>query len=140
MKLYWLLLVLSATLTPQTSWLVVDAQTGAQNEVGTGTATVEGTVKSRVPPKGSVQDALVKLFPDPAYLQRPDLIRTARTDVLGTFRIENIVPGKYRVIALTGGTPENLKAEATIAAHNGITVELSDKESKGLTLYLYLAQ
>ena len=136
MKLYWIFLVLVASLSPQTAWLLV----GAQAEGSTGTAKVEGIVKTRVPPRGPVANALVKLFPDPAYLQRPDLVRTARTDDFGIFRIENVVPGKYRAIAFLGASPENLKAEATIAAHSGTRVELSEKESKTLTLYLYAAQ
>lgn len=140
MKLYCMLLVLSATVIPLTSWPFVDPQNDAETKATNGNARIEGTVKTRVANRGAVPYALVKLFPDPAFLQRPDLIRTARADNLGTFRIENVVPGKYRVIAFTGGGQENLNAEATLAAHNGITVELSENESKGLTLYVYLAQ
>lgn len=138
MKLYLILLVLVATLTPQSS-LLVNAQNDAKTETGTGTARIEGTVKTRVGNRGSVPYAVVKLFPDPAFLQRPDLVRTARADNLGTFRIDNIVPGRYRAIAFTGGGQENLSHEATLAAHNGTTVQLSENESKGVTLYLYLA-
>jgi hypothetical protein len=50
-----------------------------------------------------------------------------------------VVPGKYRIIAIMGEDPENLKTEATIAATAGTPVELSEKESKSVTLYLYAA-
>jgi hypothetical protein len=136
MKLYWILIVLGASLSPQTSWLLV----GAQTKGSTGSARVEGIVKTRVPPRGPAPYALVKLFPDPAYLQRPDLIRSTRTDQFGVFLFENVVPGKYRAIAFLGARPENLQAEATIAAHVGTRVEVSENKSKTLTLYLYAAE
>lgn len=104
-----------------------------------GNAKIEGIVRDTVPHRGPVPNALVRMFPDPDYLQRPELIRTTRTDEWGNFVIENVVPGKYRVIALMGGGPEDLHGEATIAAAAGTRVTLSEKESKTLTLYIYLA-
>lgn len=104
-----------------------------------GNAKIEGLVRDTMPHREPVPNALVRLFPDPDYLQRPELIRTTRTDEWGNFVIENVVPGKYRVIALMGGGPEDLHGEATIAAAAGTRVTLSEKESKTLTLYIYLA-
>jgi hypothetical protein len=144
MKLYWIVLVFAASITAQESF-VGGALRGpahgstltGQTEPGSGTAKIEGIVKDQVPPRGPVPNAVVKLFPDPPNLDRPEMIRTTRTDDWGNFVFENVVPGKYRVIAIMGTGPEDLKAEATIAAAAGTRIELSDKKSKTVTLYLY---
>ena len=180
MKLYWIVLVFAASITPQKSALLVGALGNpvheavlsfslqnpsnlfgtarealgfhnpsvgiasgagstptAQSESSPGTAKVDGIVRDTVPPRAPVPNALVKLFPDPPSLQHPDLIRSTRTDEVGNFVIENVVPGKYRAIAITGMGPEDLKGEATIAAAAGTRINLSERESKTLTIYLY---
>jgi hypothetical protein len=73
---------------------------------------------------------------DPSH---PELVHATRSDEWGNFRIENVVPGKDRIIAILGEDPENLKTEATIAAAAVSPVELSEKESKTVALYLYAA-
>ena len=120
----------------------ISSQTGsastAQTEAGA-LAKVQGTVKDVTPRREPVPYAIVKLFPDPFDLQRTDLIRSTKTDERGYFVFENVVPGKYRAIAFIGANPEDLETEATIAAHAGAQINLSEKESKTLTIYLYPA-
>jgi len=159
-KLYWIVLVFAASFIAQKPSLLAGAagnpnavvsfslqnpshETGggptAQTKASTGTAKVEGIVRRQLPPNAPFPNALVRMFPDPADPSHPELIRSTRSDEWGNFRIENVVPGKYRIVAITGEGPENLKTEATIAAAAGTSVELSEKESKTLTLYLYAA-
>lgn len=162
MKLFSIVLVVVASLTAQKSSLLAGAagspahdavvglslqnpshDTGgnpaAQNKASTGTASVNGIVRRQLPPNAPFPNALVKMFPDPPDPSHPESIRSTRSDEWGNFRIENVPPGKYRIVAITGEGPENLKSEATIAAAGGTSVELSEKESKTLTLYLYAA-
>jgi hypothetical protein len=135
MKLHWLLLLVVAGIFQQGSLLFV----GAQTEGESGVVKVQGTVKNILPMREVVPYALVKLFPDPIDLSRPDLIRSARTDGVGYFEIDNVLPGKYRVIAIMGAGPEDLNAEATIATSAGTKIDVSEKKTKTLTLYLYPA-
>ena len=162
MKLYWIVLLFAASPTAQKSALFAgaagspardsavslsfqnpshepDASSAAQTKANIGAAKVDGIVRDQVPPRAPVPNALVRMFPDPADPSHPELIRSTRSDEWGNFKIENVVPGKYRIVAIRGEGPENLKSEATIAAAAGTPVELSEKESKTLTLYLYAA-
>jgi hypothetical protein len=159
MKLYWIVFVFAASITAQKSSLLTGcsgnswyhavtslifqnpsnpsgSSSAAQTKVA-GTAKVDGIVRDQAPPRAPVPNALVKLFPDPPNPQHPELILSTRSDEWGNFVFENVVPGKYRAIAIQGEGPENLKSEATIAAAAGTTVELSEKDSKTLTLYLF---
>lgn len=152
MKLYLIVLAFAASITAQEPSLprVNDLSAGAasvtsgasalQEQSSQGTAKVEGVVRGQFERRDFVPNALVKLFPEPIDLAHPALIRSARTDESGNFEIDNVVPGKYRAIAIQGGGPENLQNEATIAVSAGVRVELAENQSKTLTLYLYPAQ
>lgn len=139
MRLYCIILVFAATITAVGIASGAASTAVGQTEASPGAAKVDGIVRDQLPSRDPVQNALVKLFPEPLNLEHPDLIRTARTDERGYFVIENVAPGKYRAIAIMGAGPEDLQAEATIAAAAGTRFELSEKESKTLTLYLYPA-
>lgn len=139
MRLRSIILVFAATM------IAIGIASGAgstaigQTQASPGAAKVDGIVREQLAPRAPVQYALVKLFPEPPNLEHPDLIRSARTDEHGYFVIENVAPGKYRAIAIMGAGQEDLQAEATIADTAGTRFELSEKQSKTLTLYLYLA-
>lgn len=139
MKLCWIILVFATTITaigiPSGAGSTAIGQTQASPGVGK----VDGIVRDQLSPRAPVQYALVKLFPEPLNLEHPDMIRSARTDEHGHFVIENVAPGRYSAIAIMGTGPEDLHAEATIAGAAGTRFELSEKQSKTLTLYLYLA-
>lgn len=86
-----------------------------------------------------VANAVVKLFPDPPNPHRADVFRTAPTNEDGSFTIENVVPGKYRVLAVMGkGGSENAD-DSLIAAASGVRVVLAEKQSKYLELELFEA-
>jgi hypothetical protein len=141
MKLYWILLAFGASITAQKSSLLVNSGTtlSAQTQAVSGTAVVEGIVRQQLPNRTAADNVLVKLFPDPDPLGNPNLIRSARTDQYGHFEIHNVVPGRYRAIAIMGSGPEDLKAEAAIAKAAGQKFEVADKQAKGLSLDLYYA-
>src|SRR5215467_5972012 len=79
-----------------------------QEQGNRGKAKVDGIVRDRFQRNEPVPNALVKLFPDPPSAEHPDLIRSARTDQLGNFEIDDVAPGKYRIVAFMGGGPEDL--------------------------------
>lgn len=137
MKLFWIVLVCGLSVFAVATGSGAGANLIIQTEASSGTAKIEGIVKDQIPPRAPVPNAVVKLFPDPPNAEHPDLVRTTRTDDWGNFAFENVAPGKYRIVAIMSTGAEDLQAEATIAAAAGTRVELSDKKSKTLTLYLY---
>ncbi len=84
-----------------------------------------------------VANAVVELFPDPPNPHRADLIRIASTNQDGSFTIKNVVPGRYRALAvLEKGESHD---DALFAAAAGVRVVLGEKQSKYLELELFEA-
>jgi hypothetical protein len=116
-----------------------DAKQSLEITVGLGAGKVQGVVLE--PEYGDpVPNALVKLFPDPPNPHRADLFHTAPTDQDGRFFIKNIVPGRYRVLAIMGksGSESNYD-DSLIAGAAGIRVVLVEKQTKHLELELFEA-
>lgn len=87
-----------------------------------------------------VPHALVKLFPEPVNPHRADLFRTVETDGSGRFVVKNMVPGKYRILAINGKTGwDNNYDDSRIAAASGTRLKLSEKQTKNLELELFEA-
>lgn len=117
-----------------------DADQSLKITVSSGVAKVEGVVIE--PEYGDpASHAIVKLFPDPPNPHRTDLFRSAPTDRNGRFVITNVVPGKYRVIALMGGRTgsEASYEDAVTAATAGARVSVGENQSKSVELDLFEA-
>lgn len=90
--------------------------------------------------RDAVPHAVVKLFPDPATPHRADTFRSAATDGTGHFVIKNVVPGRYRVLAIMGrGSDENSYSDFMTASGAGTRVTLHEKQSRNLELELFEA-
>jgi carboxypeptidase family protein len=117
-----------------------DAKKSLEITVSLGAGKVQGVVLE--PEYGDpVPNALVKLFPDPPNPHRADLFQTAPTDQDGRFVIKNVVPGRYRVLAIMGktGGGENNYEDSLMAAGAGTRVVLAEKQTKHLELELFEA-
>lgn len=90
--------------------------------------------------KDAVPRAVVKMFPDPANPHRADLFRTASTDRDGRFVFRNVVPGKYRVLAIRGrsSSAESYDDYLTAMAA-GLHVNLGERQTKDIELDLFEA-
>lgn len=107
--------------------------------VSPGAAKIQGVVLEPVS-NDLVPHALVELFPDPMNSHRANLFRAAETDESGRFRIKNVVPGKYRVIAFMGKVPSQPSYDDSLtAASAGIRITLAEKQSRNLELELFEA-
>lgn len=107
--------------------------------VSTGVGKVRGLV---LEPEFSdpVPRAVVELFPDPANPYRTDLFRSAVTDREGHFVISNVVPGKYRLLAVQGRGDNEFNLEDYMTAERaGIRVVVGAKQTKGVELELFEA-
>lgn len=108
-------------------------------EVSPGAGKVQGIVTEPVY-YGRVPHALVEMFPDPPDPHRADLFQAERTDKYGSFTINNVVPGKYRVLAVTGKSGRDTTYDdAQLAATAGIRVSVGENQSKTLELELFEA-
>jgi hypothetical protein len=126
------------------------AEGGAQGPleiaVARGAGRVEGVVTD---PEfhDFVPGAVVKLIPDPASPRRSDLSRTALTNQFGEFTFRNVVPGRYRVLAVMVKSfgegvrigSEGPYADSVIARHAGVRILLEKRQSKYLELELFEA-
>jgi hypothetical protein len=95
-------------------------------------ATIRGIVTDGSKP---VAAEIVVFAEDPAKLTFPSrFITTTRSAPTGDFRATGLLAGRYRVIALEGGTtdPEELRSLNSLAA----SVVLAEGESASLSLRL----
>lgn len=110
-----------------------------QITVAPGAGTITGIVLDPVAGDG-VPHAIVKLFPDPATPHRADTFRIAATDGTGHFVIKNVVPGRYRVLAIMGrGGDETSYSDFLTASAAGIRVIVHERQSRNLELDLFEA-
>ena len=87
-----------------------------------------------------VTHAVVKLFPEPANPHRADLFRSAPTDKDGRFVIKNVVPGRYRALAIMRRPGNETSYDDYVTASAaGVKVNLEQGESKSLGLMLFAA-
>jgi hypothetical protein len=97
-----------------------------------GTAQVEGVVLSRDDP---APGAVVRLTPEHASAYRQDVSRTATTDQRGHFIIKDVVPGRYRAVAVSG-EPNGEGEEEAAADAAAETIVVSERDSKTVQLKL----
>jgi hypothetical protein len=110
--------------------------------VSSGVAQVEGVVLRSDDPEDTVTAAVVRLIPEPANALRRDLFRSAKTNEAGEFIIENVAPGRYRVMAVDSEADDENNGEdddddSSPASPTGTVIVLAEKEHK--TLHLKLA-
>lgn len=123
----------------------VNAEQPLEIDVSPGASEVRGVVIDEIY-LDRVPNAVVQLFPDPANPNRADLFRTAATNSDGSFTIENVVPGRYRALAILGrrrseAEVDEITAEdSRIARKAGVSLSVSRNQSKTLELQLFEAQ
>lgn len=123
----------------------VNGEQPLEIKVSPGASVVRGVVIDQIY-LDRVPNAVVQLFPDPANPNRADLLRTVATNSDGSFTIENVVPGRYRALAIMGRRRSEAEVgeitaeDSRIARRAGVSLSVDRNHSKTLELQLFEAQ
>lgn len=97
-----------------------------------GSVSVEGTVMHAGKPFAGAMVVLVPKNPE----GNRDLFRRDQSDLDGTFRLPNVIPGSYTVLAIENGWELDWSQPAVIAAYlnHGRTVEIGNQAGHSINL------